>query len=136
MGSLGISWFLCTSLLPLPCLNILSHFSLLPEIIFPFSFCHQVSLENGHVLNFDARTLSSDVKQVSPARFTLAAHEGAASAIDVNPHIRGCLATGGTDKMVKVWNINGTPDGKKDVSLVTSRDLGVVRKHVVFVRRH
>ncbi|KAI5122933.1 hypothetical protein M0805_007611 [Coniferiporia weirii] len=84
-----------------------------------------VSLENGIVLNFDVRALPSDVNRPSPSRFMLAAHDGAASALDVNPHIRGCLATGGTDKMVKVWNVNDKKDGKKDVSLVTSRDLGV-----------
>lgn len=89
----------------------------------------QVSLENGIVLNFDARTLPSDLNKPSPARFMLAAHDGAASALDVNPHIRGCIATGGTDKMVKIWNISDREkDGKKDVSLVISRDLGVVRQ--------
>ena len=77
------------------------------------------------VLNFDARTLPSDLSQPSPARFTLSAHDGAVSALDVNPHIRGCLLTGGTDKLVKIWNI--VDNGKKrDVTLVTSRDLGVV----------
>ncbi|KAJ7476146.1 WD40-repeat-containing domain protein, partial [Mycena latifolia] len=81
-----------------------------------------VSLENGLVLNFDVRTLPSDLAQPSPARFTLAAHDGPASALDVNPHIRGCLATGGNDKLVKVWNVSDEPAG---VSLVTSRDLGV-----------
>ena len=86
-----------------------------------------MSLENGIVLNFDARTLPSDLTKPSPARFMLAAHDGAASALDVNPHIRGCIVTGGTDKMVKVWNINDKSDGKKDVSLAISRDLGVVR---------
>ncbi|EJD06886.1 transducin family protein/WD-40 repeat family protein [Fomitiporia mediterranea MF3/22] len=84
-----------------------------------------VSLENGIVLNFDARVLPSDLTQPSPSRFMLAAHNGAASALDVNPHIRGCIVTGGTDKMVKVWNINDKDNGKKDVSLVTSHDLGV-----------
>ena len=91
----------------------------------------QVSLENGLVLNFDARTLPSDLSSPSPARFTVAAHDGAVSALDVNPHIRGCIATGGTDKTVKVWNVAEDPDtGKRQVSLVTSRDLGVVR-HLV-----
>ncbi|KAI0312780.1 transducin family protein/WD-40 repeat family protein [Amylostereum chailletii] len=85
-----------------------------------------VSLENGIVLNFDARTLPSDLSKPSPARFTLSAHDGAASALDVNPHMRGCIVTGGTDKMVKVWNITGEEtEGKRKVSLVTSRDLGV-----------
>ncbi|KAG8917025.1 hypothetical protein FRC02_003412 [Tulasnella sp. 418] len=82
-----------------------------------------VSLENGLVLNFDARNLPSSVKSAAPARFTLSAHDGAVSGLDVNPHIRGCIATGGTDKIVKVWNVNER-DGKLDVSLVTSRDLG------------
>ncbi|KAF8183370.1 WD40-repeat-containing domain protein [Pholiota molesta] len=84
-----------------------------------------VSLENGLVLNFDIRTLPSDLEQPSPARFTLAAHDGPASSIDVNPHLRGCIATGGTDKLVKVWNVNDEENGKRSVSLVTSRDLGV-----------
>ncbi|KAK7463457.1 rRNA-processing protein [Stygiomarasmius scandens] len=83
-----------------------------------------VSLENGLVLNFDVRTLPSNLDQPSPARFTLSAHDGATSSIDVNPHIKGCLVTGGTDKLVKVWNVNET-DGKQNVSLVSSRDLGV-----------
>ncbi|KAJ2965544.1 hypothetical protein NUW54_g14083 [Trametes sanguinea] len=62
----------------------------------------------------------------SPARFTVAAHDGAVSALDVNPHVRGILATGGTDKVVKVWNVTEDQDlGKRQVSLVTSRDLGV-----------
>ncbi|KII85153.1 hypothetical protein PLICRDRAFT_166713 [Plicaturopsis crispa FD-325 SS-3] len=87
-----------------------------------------VSLENGLVLNFDARTLPSDLSLASPARFTLSAHDGAVSALDVNPHMRGCIATGGTDKIVKVWNVleEGEGEGgRRGVSLVTSRDLGV-----------
>jgi hypothetical protein len=86
-----------------------------------------VSLENGLVLNFDARTLPSNLESPSPARFTLSAHDGAVSSIDVNPHIKGCIVTGGTDKLVKVWNVLGEEDGgKRNVSLVASRDLGVV----------
>ncbi|CAL1716964.1 unnamed protein product [Somion occarium] len=85
-----------------------------------------VSLENGIVLNFDARTLPTNAATPSPARFTLSAHDGAVSALDVNPHIPGCIATGGTDKVVKIWNIVEDADFKKrQVSLVTSRDLGV-----------
>ncbi|TCD60166.1 hypothetical protein EIP91_010625 [Steccherinum ochraceum] len=90
------------------------------------SHAFYVSLENGIVLNFDARTLPSDLSTPSPARFTLSAHDGAVSALDVNPHIPGCIATGGTDKVVKIWNVNEDADLKKrQVSLVTSRDLGV-----------
>ncbi|KIJ51426.1 hypothetical protein M422DRAFT_224020 [Sphaerobolus stellatus SS14] len=86
-----------------------------------------VSLENGLVLNYDARTLPSDNSSLAKPRFTLAAHDGAASALDINPHIRGCIVTGGTDKLVKVWNVLGEGDGQREVSLVTSRDLGVGR---------
>ena len=80
------------------------------------------------MLNFDVRTLPSDLDKPSPAKFTLAAHDGPASSIDINPHLRGCIATGGTDKLVKVWNVNDEENGKRSVSLVTSRDLGVVRR--------
>lgn len=91
----------------------------------PYGF--YVSLENGLILNFDARTLPSDLSNPSPSRFTLSAHDGAASALDINPHVRGVIVTGGTDKIVKVWNVTEDGDGKRGVTLVTSRDLGVVR---------
>jgi periodic tryptophan protein 1 len=91
-----------------------------------------VSLENGMVVGFDARSLPSSTEFASspcPSRFTLQAHDGAVSALDLNPHIRGCMVTGGTDKMVKVWNLEEATGGGsvKNVTLVTSRDLGVVR---------
>ncbi|KAG1741823.1 transductin family protein/WD-40 repeat family protein [Suillus paluster] len=84
-----------------------------------------VSLENGLVLNFDARTLPTDLKSPSPARFTLSAHDGAVSALDVSPLLRGCICTGGTDKLVKVWNVDQTAGGKPSVSMVASRDMEV-----------
>ena len=93
----------------------------------PYGF--YVSLESGLVLNFDARTLPSDLNNPSPSRFTLSAHDGATSALDINPHVRGVMVTGGADKMVKVWNVTEDGDGARGVSLVTSRDLGVVRGH-------
>lgn len=89
-------------------------------------FLSQVSLENGVVLNFDARTLPTDLTGPSPARYTLSAHDGAVSALDISPHIRGCIVTGGTDKMVKVWNVTDGDGNKPTVSMVASRDLGVV----------
>ncbi|KAI0033541.1 WD40-repeat-containing domain protein, partial [Vararia minispora EC-137] len=95
------------------------------------AFGFYVSLENGIVLNFDTRTLASDLSNPRPPRFTLAAHDGATSSIDVNPYIPGCIVTGGTDKVVKIWNVTGGSDGKCDVSLVTSRDLGVGRVFTV-----
>ncbi|KAH9168847.1 transducin family protein/WD-40 repeat family protein [Lactarius sanguifluus] len=62
-----------------------------------------VSLENGMVVNdFDARTLPLDLDQPSPARFTIAAHDGAGCALDEHE--------------------DGT---KRQVSLVAGRDLGL-----------
>jgi periodic tryptophan protein 1 len=88
-----------------------------------------VSLENGFVVNFDVRALPSAAdfsSSASPARITLQAHDGAASTLDINPHVRGCIVTGGTDKIVKIWDVNpGDEAGEKRASLVTSRDLGV-----------
>ncbi|KAK8847490.1 hypothetical protein IAR55_005348 [Kwoniella newhampshirensis] len=92
-----------------------------------------VSLENGLVLAYDSRTLSTSKSgSLAPAqaKYTLSAHDGAASALDINPHIRGCIATGGMDKMVKVWNIldeetEGVKGRKREISLATSRDLGL-----------
>ncbi|WWD21581.1 hypothetical protein CI109_106067 [Kwoniella shandongensis] len=92
-----------------------------------------VSLENGLILAYDSRTLSSSKSgPLAPAqaKYTLSAHDGAASALDINPHIRGCIATGGMDKMVKVWNIldeetEGVKGRKREISLATSRDLGL-----------
>ncbi|KAH9047378.1 hypothetical protein EDB84DRAFT_1557597 [Lactarius hengduanensis] len=76
-----------------------------------------VSLESGMVANFDARTLPSNLDQPSPARFTIAAHDGAACALDMNANIRGCITTAGTDKMVKIWNVQEHEDGTKRSAL-------------------
>ncbi|KAH9003129.1 hypothetical protein EDB86DRAFT_3100314 [Lactarius hatsudake] len=86
-----------------------------------------VSLENGMVVNFDARTLPSDLDQPSPARFTIAAHDGAPCALNVNAHIRGCLATAGTDKMVKIWNVQEHEDGRGLLGLVSRRPFNARR---------
>lgn len=89
-----------------------------------------VSLENGIVQAYDARTLSSAGDSTPQPKYTLSAHDGAVSALDVNPHIRGCLLTAGDDKTVKIWNVSdeeseGVPGRVREVSLATSRDLGL-----------
>jgi periodic tryptophan protein 1 len=85
------------------------------------------SLKNGPILNFEARILPSNLNNPSPSRFTLSAHDGTATVLDINPHVRGVLVTGGTERVVKAWNITEEGDGKRRVTLVTSRDLRVVR---------
>ena len=98
-----------------------------------------VSLENGLVLAYDSRTLPSSAEPLANGlgslstaqpKYTLSAHDGPASALSVNPHIRGCIATGGMDKTVKIWNVmdeetEGIQGRKREISLVTSRDLGL-----------
>lgn len=87
-----------------------------------------VALENGIVQGFDARMLGAEA---SPsALFTLAAHEGACTALDVSPHIPGCLLTAGTDRQVKVWSVeggggSGEAERPRGISLVAARDLDV-----------
>lgn len=92
------------------------------------------SFEDGLVQSFDARVLSSNASQsTTKTLFTLSAHDGACTSMDISPHIPGCLATAGTDKVVKVWSIeedaNVEVDAKaearkkKSISMVTSRDL-------------
>ncbi|PHZ10150.1 WD40 repeat-like protein, partial [Rhizopus microsporus ATCC 52813] len=78
-----------------------------------------VALENGLVQYFDVR-MAKDGKGGKPL-FTLQAHDDAVSAFDINPVVPGCIATGSTDKYIKIWN---TADNKP--SMVTSRnfDLG------------
>ena len=53
--------------------------------------------------------------------WTIHAHDGPASSVDVSYLVSGCLVTGGGDKMCKIWNIR-----EGNVSLVVSKDLGVV----------
>ncbi|GAA98010.1 uncharacterized protein L969DRAFT_16199 [Mixia osmundae IAM 14324] len=85
-----------------------------------------VSMENGLVKAFDSRTLVSTASMATSTKalWTLAAHDKAASALDINPHIPGMLVTGGVDQQVKLWNVDETGTTRK-VSLVVSKDLGV-----------
>ena len=76
-----------------------------------------VATGNGQVLYYDSRDLSKPV-------WTLDAHDGPCSALDVNEFIPGCIVTGGVDKQTKVWNI--TPGVGRGISLCMSRDFGVV----------
>ncbi|KAM0754017.1 WD40 repeat-like protein [Meredithblackwellia eburnea MCA 4105] len=85
-----------------------------------------VSMENGHVQAYDSRNLSSSkTPTASQALWTLSAHDASVSSLEINPKLKGCVVTGGTDNVVKVWNVEEQQGGKRNISLVTSRDLGV-----------
>ncbi|KAM3338526.1 periodic tryptophan protein 1 isoform X1 [Capsicum galapagoense] len=75
------------------------------------------SLENGTVSSFDIRAASSDSTSETKPSFTIHAHDKAASSVSFNPLVPNLLATGSTDKTVKLWDLtNNQP------SRVTSKN--------------
>ncbi|KAI5307393.1 hypothetical protein KEM56_002400 [Ascosphaera pollenicola] len=79
-----------------------------------------VTTDSGIVYYYDVRNAAS--KKTSPV-WTLQAHDDSVSAFDVNPRIPGFLATGSTDKFVKLWQVS--PSGP---SMVVSRNMEEVGK--------
>ena len=78
-----------------------------------------VTTENGVIYYNDLRAAPVTPVQ-SKSIWTLQAHDQSIAAFDVNPIIPGFLATGSTDKEVKLWNMQ--PTGP---SMVVSRNLDV-----------
>ncbi|KAF2204199.1 WD40 repeat-like protein [Delitschia confertaspora ATCC 74209] len=78
-----------------------------------------VSTENGVIHYHDVRNAPSNPLETKPV-WILQAHDESISSFDVNPIIPGFIATGSTDKQVKLWNIQASGP-----SMVVSRDLGV-----------
>jgi periodic tryptophan protein 1 len=80
-----------------------------------------VSTENGVLHCFDTRQLPSTPEE-SKALWRLQAHEKSLSSFSINPVVAGFIATGSTDRSVKLWNISSASSGPR---MVVSRDLGV-----------
>ncbi|KAI0404358.1 WD domain-containing protein [Xylaria palmicola] len=80
-----------------------------------------VSTENGIIHYFDIRNIPSSPSATKPV-WTLQAHDESLSSFDINPHVPGFMATGSTDKTVKLWNIQ--PSGP---AMVVSRNLDIGR---------
>ncbi|KAK9477279.1 WD40-repeat-containing domain protein [Lipomyces japonicus] len=78
-----------------------------------------VSTEGGRVHYFDARNAPSSPEKSKPI-WTLQAHDSEVSVLEVNNYVKGLIATGSTDKQVKLWDVSGNKP-----SLIASRDLGV-----------
>ncbi|KAJ8129652.1 hypothetical protein O1611_g3978 [Lasiodiplodia mahajangana] len=80
-----------------------------------------VSTENGIIHYFDIRNIPSSPSASKPV-WTLQAHDESLSSFDINAHVPGFMATGSTDKTVKLWNIQ--PSGP---AMVVSRNLDIGR---------
>jgi periodic tryptophan protein 1 len=78
-----------------------------------------VSTENGIIHYHDVRKAPANPSLSKPV-WTLHAHDESVSCFDINPIIPGFMATGSTDRTVKLWNIQ--PSGP---TLVVSRNLEV-----------
>ncbi|KAK4238252.1 WD40-repeat-containing domain protein [Achaetomium macrosporum] len=78
-----------------------------------------VSTERGIIHYFDVRNASKD-PAAAKSVWKLHAHDESVSSFDLNPVIPGFMATGSTDRTVKLWNISS-----EGPSLVVSRDFDV-----------
>jgi periodic tryptophan protein 1 len=78
-----------------------------------------ISTENGIIHYHDVRNAPSNPAASKPV-WTLHAHDESVSSFDINPVIPGFMATGSTDRTVKLWNIQ--PTGP---TMVVSRNLEV-----------
>ncbi|KAK2590301.1 rRNA-processing protein [Conoideocrella luteorostrata] len=78
-----------------------------------------VSTENGCIHYHDIRNAPSN-PAATKSVWTLQAHDESVSSFDINSIIPGFMATGSTDRTVKLWNIQ--PTGP---SMVVSRNLDV-----------
>jgi periodic tryptophan protein 1 len=77
------------------------------------------STESGVIHFHDVRAAPADPAASKPV-WVLQAHDESVSTFDVNPAIPGFLATGSTDRQVKLWNVQ--PSGP---AMVVSRNLEV-----------
>ena len=78
-----------------------------------------VTTENGLLYMHDLRAAMSAKAAIDPI-WTLQAHDEAASSLDVNPVVPGFVATGSSDKHVKLWDLEA-----RGPSMIVSRNVGV-----------
>lgn len=78
-----------------------------------------VSTESGIIHYHDIRKAPSKPAASKPV-WILQAHDESVSSFDINPVIPGFMATGSTDRQVKLWNIQASGP-----SMVVSRDLDI-----------
>lgn len=82
-----------------------------------------VSTESGVLHCFDTRQTPAK-SELSKPLWRLQAHDKSLSCFAINSAVPGFIATGSTDRTVKLWNIPAASDStSQGPSLVTSRDL-------------
>ncbi|KAI0483073.1 WD40 repeat-like protein [Xylariaceae sp. FL0804] len=81
-----------------------------------------ISTENGMVYCNDIRNIPSSPSSSKQSLWKLQAHDESVSSFDINAHVPGFMATGSSDKTVKLWNIQ--PTGP---AMVVSRNLDIGR---------
>eukprot|EP01061_Rhynchopus_euleeides_P019055 TRINITY_DN3137_c0_g1_i1.p1 TRINITY_DN3137_c0_g1~~TRINITY_DN3137_c0_g1_i1.p1 ORF type:complete len:467 (+),score=212.14 TRINITY_DN3137_c0_g1_i1:79-1479(+) len=69
-----------------------------------------ITTDNGELRHYDLRSPKNHVWKVQ-------AHQGEAGGLAVNPSVEGLIATAGSDKQIKLWDVRSDP------SLIVSRDL-------------
>lgn len=79
-----------------------------------------VSTEGGMIHYFDVRNATADPLSGKGSVWRLQAHGESVSSFDINKVVPGYMATGSTDKTVKLWNI-----GPTGPSVVVTRDFDV-----------
>ncbi|RFU30615.1 hypothetical protein B7463_g5752, partial [Scytalidium lignicola] len=78
-----------------------------------------ISTERGIIHYHDVRMAPANPASSKPV-WILQAHDESISSFDINPVIPGFMATGSTDKQVKLWNLQASGP-----TMVVSRDLDV-----------
>ncbi|KAF4638036.1 hypothetical protein G7Y89_g66 [Cudoniella acicularis] len=78
-----------------------------------------ISTENGIIHYHDVRNVPSNPAGSKPV-WILQAHDESVSAFDINPIIPGFMATGSTDRQVKLWNIQASGP-----TMVVARNLDI-----------
>jgi len=84
----------------------------------PSGMSFVVSSEDGVVQCFDVRKAADG--SGAAALWSMQAHSAAAAALDFNLAATDILATGGQDKLVKLWSVNGAqpmPVGRRNMQL-------------------
>ena len=75
-----------------------------------------VTTESGTVLGFDTRKFTEPV-------FQFQAHSKACSSASFSPHVPNMLATVGTDKLIKIWDISHQSDQRPAPKCIAKRDV-------------